>query len=68
MESNIPYPLQKLVFQASETLLYPSGIGEKKKFSTLNVMILQTVRTESARFGRRVYIQVKYNILQFEVL
>jgi hypothetical protein len=69
MESNIPYPLQKLVFQASKTLLYPLGIGEKKKKnSTLNVMILQTVRNESARFGKHVHIQVKYKILQLEVL
>jgi hypothetical protein len=29
MESNIPYPFQKMVFGASKTLLYPSGIGEK---------------------------------------
>jgi hypothetical protein len=29
MESNIPYLLRKLVFGASEGLLYPSGIGEK---------------------------------------
>jgi hypothetical protein len=35
MESNIPYPLQKLVFQASKTLLYPLGIGEKKKKTQL---------------------------------
>jgi hypothetical protein len=31
MESNIPYPLEKVVFRASECLLYPSGIGKKKK-------------------------------------
>jgi hypothetical protein len=29
MERHIPYPLQKMVFLASETLLYPSGIEEK---------------------------------------
>jgi hypothetical protein len=29
MESNIPYPLQKLVFGASEGVLYPSGIGKR---------------------------------------
>jgi hypothetical protein len=32
MESNIPYPLQRVVFGASECLLYPLGIGEKNKF------------------------------------
>jgi hypothetical protein len=32
MESNIPYPLQKMVFGASKTLLYPSGIEEKNFF------------------------------------
>jgi hypothetical protein len=32
MESNIPYPFEKLAFGASETLLYRSGIGEKKNF------------------------------------
>jgi hypothetical protein len=29
MESYIPYPLWKMVFSASKTLLYLSGIGEK---------------------------------------
>jgi hypothetical protein len=29
MESYIPYPLRKMVFLASKTLLYLSGIGEK---------------------------------------
>jgi hypothetical protein len=68
MESNIPYPLQTVGFQASECLLYPSGIGKKKNSSTLNVMILQTVRNECLRFGGHAHFQVRYKILQLEVL
>jgi hypothetical protein len=29
MERHGPYPLQKMVFLASETLMYPSGIVKK---------------------------------------
>jgi hypothetical protein len=29
MERHGPYPLQKMAFLASETLLYPPGIGKK---------------------------------------
>jgi hypothetical protein len=69
MESNIPYPLQKVGFQASECLLYPSGIGKKNKFlNFFNVMILQTVRNECLRFGGHAHFQVRYKILQLEVL
>jgi hypothetical protein len=67
MESNIPYPLQKVVFGASKNLLYPSGIGEKKKSSTSNVMICQTVRNECIRFGGHAHLEVRYKILQLEV-
>ena len=51
-----------MIFLASKTLLYPSGIGKKIVPSTLNVIISQMVRNESLRFGGHLYIQVDYNI------
>jgi hypothetical protein len=36
--------------------------------STLNVMILQTVRNECVRFGGHVDIEVRYKILQLDIL
>jgi hypothetical protein len=36
--------------------------------STLNVMILQTVRNECVRFGGHVDIEVRYKILRLDVL
>jgi hypothetical protein len=68
MEYNIPYPLEKVVFGASECLMYPSGIGKKNNSSTLNVMIFQTVKNECIRFGGHVHFEVRYKILQLEVL
>jgi hypothetical protein len=42
--------------------------GAKKTFSsTLNVMILQTVRNESVRFGGHIDIEVSYKILWLEI-
>jgi hypothetical protein len=32
MDGNIPYPLRKLVFGASKSLMYPLGKGKKKEF------------------------------------
>jgi hypothetical protein len=40
---------------------------EKVVSSTLNVMISQMVRNESVRFGRHIYIEVSYKILQLEI-
>jgi hypothetical protein len=37
-------------------------------WSTLNVMILQTVRNECVRFGGHVDIEVSYKILWLDVL
>jgi hypothetical protein len=37
--------------------------GKKPFLSTLNVMILQTVRNECVRFGGHVDIEVSYKIL-----
>jgi hypothetical protein len=42
--------------------------GKKTFLSTLNVMILQTVRNECVRFGGHVDIEVSYKILRLEVL
>jgi hypothetical protein len=57
-----------MVFLAFKTLLSPFGAGEKNFFSTLNVMILQTVRNEYVRFGGHVDIEVSYKILRLNVL
>jgi hypothetical protein len=57
-----------MVFLAFRTLLSLFGTGEKTVLSTLNVMILQTVRNEYVRFGGHVDIEVSYKILQLDVL
>jgi hypothetical protein len=42
----------------------PPLAGAKKTYSsTLNVMISQTVRNETVRFGRHIDIEVSYKIL-----
>jgi hypothetical protein len=41
---------------------------KKTFFSTLNIMILQTVRNECVRFGGHVDIEVNYKILWLDVL
>jgi hypothetical protein len=46
----------------------PLKRSEKNFFSTLNIMILQTVRNECVRFGGHVYIEVNYKILWLDVL
>jgi hypothetical protein len=51
-----------MVFLASKTLLYPLSTWKKTFFSTLNLMILQTVWNECVRFGGHVNIQVSYKI------
>jgi hypothetical protein len=61
--SHNPSLLEKVVFWAFKTLLSHFGTGEKTFLSTLNVMILQTVRNECTRFGRHVDIEVNYKIL-----
>jgi hypothetical protein len=57
-----------MVFLAFKTLLSPLDTGEKNFLSTLNVMILQMVRNECVRFGGHVDKEVKYKILQLDVL
>jgi hypothetical protein len=50
-------------------LCYPLWAQGKKTFlSTLNVMILQTVKNECVRFGGHVDVEVRYKILQLDVL
>jgi hypothetical protein len=46
----------------------PWALGKKLFFSTLNLMILQTVWNECVRFGGHVNIQVSCKIVQLEVL
>jgi hypothetical protein len=41
--------------------------GKKAFLSTLNIMILQTVRNECVRFGGHVDIEVSYKILRLDV-
>jgi hypothetical protein len=57
-----------MVFSAFKTLLSPLGAGYKTFLSTLNVIILQTVRNECVRFGGHVDIEVGYKILWLNVL
>jgi hypothetical protein len=50
-------------------LYYPLWVQGKKTFlSTLNAMILQTVRNECVRFGGHIDIEVRYKILRLDVL
>jgi hypothetical protein len=63
MERLIPYLFKKTVFLAFKTLCPHMVQGKKTFLSTLNVMILQTVRNESVRFGGHVDIEVSYKIL-----
>jgi hypothetical protein len=50
-------------------LCCPLKAQRKKTFlSTLNIMILQTVRNECVRFGGHVDMEVNYKILQLDVL
>jgi hypothetical protein len=68
MERHILYLLFK-IFSWPSNLCYPPRVQGKKTFlSTLNVMILQTVRNECVRFGGHVDIEVSYKILQLDVL
>jgi hypothetical protein len=68
LRSGKPYQRRKMVFWPPKHCC-PSRAQWKKTFSsTLNVMILQTVRNECVRFGRHVDIQVNYKILRLEVL
>jgi hypothetical protein len=46
----------------------PWAHGKFNFFSTLNLMILQTVWNECLRFGGHINIQVSFKILQLEVL
>jgi hypothetical protein len=57
-----PCLLEKIVFWAFKTLLSPFGTGKKTFLSTLNIMILQTVRNECTRFGGLVDIEVSNKI------
>jgi hypothetical protein len=68
MKSSNPYLRPKMVFLASETLLSLLDKWKKTFSSTLNVMILQMVKSECVRFGGHIGIQVSYKILQVEVL
>jgi hypothetical protein len=56
-----------MVFLALKILLYPLSIGNFYFFSTLNLMILQTIWNECVRFNGHINIQVGYKILRLEV-
>jgi hypothetical protein len=55
---HIPYLLFKMVFWPSKLNCPLRAQGKKTLLSTLNVMILQTVRNECVRFGGHVDIEV----------
>jgi hypothetical protein len=59
---------KKWFFWPSELCCPCLAQGKKTILSTLNVMILQTVRNEYVRFGGHVDIEVSYKILQLDVL
>jgi hypothetical protein len=63
-----PCLLEKVVFLAFKTLLSPFGTRKETFLSTLNVMILQTVKNDCVRFGGHVHIEVSYKILQLKIL
>jgi hypothetical protein len=67
LKSLNPYPLYKMVFLASKTLLYSLSTRNFYFFSTLNLMILQTIWNEHVRFGGHINIQANYKILLLEV-
>jgi hypothetical protein len=62
-----PCLLEKVIVLASKTLLSPISTWKRKNSSTLNLMILQMVRNECAKFGGHVDRQVNYKILQLKV-
>jgi hypothetical protein len=55
-------------FFGLQNSVVPFGTGKFIFLSTLYVMILQTVRNECVRFGGHVDIEVRYKILQLDVL
>jgi hypothetical protein len=59
---------KKWFFRPSKLCCPLLAQGKKTFFSTLNVMILQTVRNESVRFVGHVDIEVSYKILRLDVL
>jgi hypothetical protein len=63
-----PCLLEKVVLWYSKLCCPPLALGKKSSLSTLNVMILQMVRNECARFGGHVNIEVSYKILRLETL
>jgi hypothetical protein len=58
---------KKWLFWPPKLCYTPWAHGKKFFFSTLNLMIVQTVWNECIRFGERINIQVSYKILQSEV-
>jgi hypothetical protein len=68
MERHIPYLMQKWFFWPSKLWCPLWAQGILFFWSTLNVMILQTVRNEYVRFGGHVDIEVSYKILRLDVL
>jgi hypothetical protein len=60
--------LKKWLFWPSKLCCLLRAHGKKIFLSTLNIMILQTVRNECVRFGGHVDIEVSYKILRIDVL
>jgi hypothetical protein len=60
----ISYLFEKSGFFGPQKIAILVWQGQKKLFfPTLNLIILQSVRNESVRFGRHIDIEVSYKIL-----
>jgi hypothetical protein len=68
MERLIHIYFLKWFFWPSKLCCPHLALAKKTFFSTLNVMILQTVRNECVRFGGHIDIEVSYKILRLDVL
>jgi hypothetical protein len=60
--------IKKWFFWPSKLCCPLKAHRKKTFFSTLNIMILQTVKNECVRFGGHVDIEVNYKILWLDVL
>jgi hypothetical protein len=68
LQDNFHIYFRKWFFWPSKLYFSLWAQGKKTFLSTLNVMILQTMRNECERFGGHVDIEVSYKILELGVL
>jgi hypothetical protein len=67
LKSHNPIYSKNRFFWTPKDCCPPLAMAKKTFSSTLNVMISQTVRNESVRFGRHIDIEVMNKILQLEI-